>query len=119
MFSSKETFIKLCYTLILSAIMLKVSILCVSFSADKNFNKFQDYSIWGNESHKYVDLLPQSIIVGIYEVFENSHKYPNTIQFANQINNQQYNILQRRPYQQFFPEPSICSHTGIYLCLRL
>jgi hypothetical protein len=116
----KDLFIKVCYLLVLSSITLKACLLC--FSITEGLDSSQIHHSFQGESEQQsqlVDLFSQSIINWDFEILDHSQKLPRTLNISKLVEHLHSTFTPNRIVQQFFPSPSICSHTGIYLCLRL
>lgn len=121
MYSLKKIYHNICYAMIISVLVLKVGVIFITITTNYNAPNLADFtSPWENtkQAH-YIDLFTNSAI--LYSPLVSDYIDKSILGFPTKhiTVNRDIVFSQEKTITQFFPVPSICSHTGIYMCLRL
>jgi hypothetical protein len=100
--------------------VLKAGLLCFSITEGIELSQLRhSYQGENDQPSHLFNLFSQSIINQDFEVLDQSQKLPRVLYASKLVEHPFSTYTPNKVVQQFFPSPSICSHTGIYLCLRL
>lgn len=117
--SFRDTYHKLISTLFATAFSVNFCVLLTLFAANTSFGNSKWLSLSNTDAVEVIDLLVSSKPIVVTEPFEwNFSVFKET--FAQ---NQKPPFCIYKPQikggRHFYPLPQICSHTGIFMCLRL
>jgi hypothetical protein len=117
---TRKTFFYFVYSILIVSLALKASLICISYT-DSNLSKFVQRALFvhGEDDIDSLYFLSELIII---ESTDSNHDQSSTrVLFKDFRNNlkKTFSLKATGLVNQFSPQQGICSHTGIFLCLRL
>jgi len=113
----KQLYIWLVYTVLLLALALKATIICADSTMLLKLH--YSYCVDYDGNIETVDLFAQSHSAASVEVNSQHDVIYSPIQGERVEEQRSIALAVPKVPKQYYPIPRICSHTGIFLCLRL
>lgn len=117
----RNLYLRLCYVLIFTVLTLKIGFFFTTITFNNTSSIIESITtIFGSEgSFQLFDLFSNSTSNENKDFVDFKAKFLISFLIKPQALSNVVFEVEEKSSRQFFPIPSICSHTGIFLCLRL
>jgi hypothetical protein len=117
---ARRAYFQLVYSVLVVSLALKAGLICISYS-DSSLTKIAQRALYFNGAEDLESFYFLDELVLVESTDSNIDQISARVQISEDRNTltRAFSFKATNLNSQFVPEKGICSHTGIFLCLRL